>query len=130
MNTFGGLTSLYWKEICKTSFVHPSLMRFLSDNCNRPRMSVFSDKSFSYRLVFKWNIIIGYTAESVFALFTTHVFLSNVWLGPDVVILRHFLWMYLTLIGQQKVNGAAFEFWRFDTDYELRCEFINHSNIL
>ena len=43
-------------------------------------------------------------------------YLSTVWLGPNTVSLCHSLWMYLTLISQQKVNGAAFESWWFDLD--------------
>ena len=31
--------------------------------------------------------------------------ISSVWLGPSDINLRHSLWMNLTLIGQQKVNG-------------------------
>ena len=44
--------------------------------------------------------------------------------------LCHSLWMYLTLIGQQNVNGVALESWRFVVDYELRCQFINYYDIL
>ena len=30
-------------------------------------------------------------------------------MGPSDISLRHSLWMYLTLIGQQSVYGAALE---------------------
>ena len=46
---------------------------------------------------------------------------TKVWLGPSYISLRHSLWMYLTLIGQQNVNGAALESWPFVVDNELRC---------
>ena len=55
---------------------------------------------------------------------------TNVWLGPSDMSLRHSLWMNLTPIGQQNVNGAALESWRFVVDYELRCQFINYYDIL
>ena len=42
---------------------------------------------------------------------------------------RHSLWMYLTVIGQQNVNGAALESWRVVVDHELRCQFINDYDI-
>ena len=56
--------------------------------------------------------------------------LSKVWLGRYDISVRHFLWMHLTLIGQQNMNGAALESWRFVVDYDLRCQFINYYNIL
>ena len=34
------------------------------------------------------------------------------------------------LIGQQKVSGAALEFWRFVVDYEWICQVINDNDIL
>ena len=34
---------------------------------------------------------------------------TNVWLGPFDMSLCHSLWMNLTLIGQQNINGAALE---------------------
>ena len=43
--------------------------------------------------------------------------------------LRHSCWMYLTLIGQQNINGTALESWRF-MDYELICQYINYQDIL
>ena len=33
---------------------------------------------------------------------------------------HHSLWMNLTLIGQQNINGAALEYRRFVLDYELK----------
>ena len=51
-------------------------------------------------------------------------------MGPIDVSLRHSLWMCLTLIGQQIVNGAAFESWRYDMDCELRCQFINNYDVM
>ena len=44
--------------------------------------------------------------------------------------LRHSLWIYLTLIGQQNVNDAALVSLLFVMDYELRCQFNNYYNIL
>ena len=35
--------------------------------------------------------------------------ISSVRLGPSDISLRHSIWMYLTLIGKQNVNGAALE---------------------
>ena len=55
---------------------------------------------------------------------------TNVWLGPSDVSLHHSLWMFLTLIGQQNVNGVAFESWRYVAHYKLRCQFINNYDIL
>ena len=43
---------------------------------------------------------------------------------------HHVIWVYLTLIGQQNVNGAALESRRFVVEYELRCQFINNYDIL
>ena len=56
--------------------------------------------------------------------------LTYVWLGPSDTNLCHSLGMYLTMIGQQNVNGAALESWQFVMDYELRCQFINYYNVL
>ena len=50
--------------------------------------------------------------------------------GPSDISLPHSLWMYLTLIGRQNVNGAALESCRFVMDYELKCQFINYHDIL
>ena len=50
--------------------------------------------------------------------------------SPSDIKLRHSLWMDLTLIGQQNVNGAALESRRFVMDYELRCQFISYHGIL
>ena len=36
--------------------------------------------------------------------------------GPDNVGLCYSLWMCLTLIDQQKVNGVAYESWQFNMD--------------
>ena len=46
--------------------------------------------------------------------------------GPPDMGHRHSLWLYLSLIGQQNVNGATLESWRFVVDYELRWQFINY----
>ena len=55
--------------------------------------------------------------------------INQYWLGPSDISLRHSRWMYLTVIGQQNVNGTALEFWRFDVEYELRCQFINWDSL-
>ena len=55
---------------------------------------------------------------------------SNVWPGTSDMGFRHSLWMYLNLIGQQNINGAYLESWRFVVGYELRCQFKHHYNIL
>ena len=52
--------------------------------------------------------------------------LSYMWLGPDDLS----LWIYMTMIGQQQVNGLAIEFLRFDMDYVLRYQFIIYFDIL
>ena len=39
----------------------------------------------------------------------------------------HSIWMYLTLIGQQKYNGATLD---SVVDYELRCQFIDYNDIM
>ena len=54
----------------------------------------------------------------------------NVCLGSSDISLRHSLWIYLTSMGQQNINGAALESWLFVVDYELRCQFINYYDIL
>ena len=54
----------------------------------------------------------------------------NLWLCILWAPLRHSLWLYLSLIGQQDVNGAALESWLFVVDYELRYQFINYYDIL
>ena len=110
------------ENICETTVLKFLLERDQKyDCCNRPRSTLAC-------LLFSWICLIllmcilvkrKYLFDSVFVSFTVWNDRSSVCLGASDACLRNFLCMYLTLIGQQKVNGADYESRRFDMDYEL-----------